>query len=118
MVCLRHIKKAPEKFVDTNCILSENLRKIRINDEACDIKVSSSHGNCLFNAMKQYDVAIKSGRKHHKLINRAKILKNDIRNLHQNAMKQLLLTLCMQRLSIHLQNFKLLMDLNYLHLMM
>ena len=59
---------------------SEKSRKTRINNEACDIIDSSPHGNCLFNAIKQSDGAMKLCGNHHKLIDCGEMHDNDIRN--------------------------------------
>ena len=53
---------------DSNSDHSDALRKMLINKEVCDAICSSSQVNCLFNAMKQSDVSMKAGSKHHKLI--------------------------------------------------
>ena len=70
---------ASKNLCDVNYDLSDALRKMLINNEACDTIGSQSQDNCSLNAMKESDVARKAGNDDQMLMNWPDILNNDSR---------------------------------------
>ena len=64
--CVEVDELGSDDSCDANSDQSDALRKMLLNKEAHYVIGSSSQGNCLFDAIKQSDVAMKTGSRHHK----------------------------------------------------
>ena len=59
------VEKLSEETCSYESEYLQSLRNIMMNKMTYDVKKSSSHGNCLFSAINQSEVAMNAGKKHH-----------------------------------------------------